>query len=48
MSTKPQSQMFKKQLQENTNKYGIFDVKYIEDRVYKVKDMAEKSDIGKS
>ena len=27
---------------ENTDKYGILDVKYIEDRVYKVKDMVEK------
>lgn len=27
---------------EDTNKYGILDVKYIEDRVYKVKDMVEK------
>ncbi len=28
-----------------TNKYGILDVKYIEDRVYKVKDMVEKPKI---
>ena len=27
---------------ENTDKYGILDIKYIEDRVYKVKDMVEK------
>ena len=27
---------------EDTNKYGILDVKYIEDRVYKVNDMVEK------
>ena len=27
---------------ENVNKYGILDVKHIEDRVYKVKDMVEK------
>lgn len=27
---------------EDTNKYGILDVKHIEDRVYKVKDMVEK------
>ncbi|QYE97304.1 UTP--glucose-1-phosphate uridylyltransferase GalU [Paraclostridium sordellii] len=27
---------------ENTNKYGILDVKHIEDRVYKVNDMVEK------
>ncbi|CEN21717.1 UTP--glucose-1-phosphate uridylyltransferase GalU [Paraclostridium sordellii] len=27
---------------ENTNKYGILDVKHIEDRVYKVNDMIEK------
>ncbi|CEO13917.1 UTP--glucose-1-phosphate uridylyltransferase [[Clostridium] sordellii] len=27
---------------ENTDKYGILDVKHIEDRVYKVKDMVEK------
>lgn len=27
---------------EKVNKYGILDVKYIEDRVYKVKDMVEK------
>ena len=27
---------------ENTDKYGILDVKYIEDRVYKVNDMVEK------
>lgn len=27
---------------EDTDKYGILDVKYIEDRVYKVNDMVEK------
>ena len=27
---------------ENVDKYGILDVKHIEDRVYKVKDMVEK------
>ncbi|WP_285894577.1 MULTISPECIES: UTP--glucose-1-phosphate uridylyltransferase GalU [unclassified Clostridioides] len=27
---------------EDTNKYGILDIKHIEDRVYKVKDMVEK------
>ena len=27
---------------EDTDKYGILDVKHIEDRVYKVKDMVEK------
>ena len=30
---------------ENVNKYGILDVKHIEDRVYKVKDMVEKPSI---
>ena len=30
---------------ENTDKYGILDVKYIENRVYKVKDMVEKPNI---
>ena len=30
---------------ENTDKYGILDVKQIENRVYKVKDMVEKSSI---
>ncbi|SCI44343.1 MULTISPECIES: UTP--glucose-1-phosphate uridylyltransferase GalU [unclassified Romboutsia] len=30
---------------ENTNKYGILDVKHIENRVYKVKDMVEKPNI---
>lgn len=30
---------------EDTNKYGILDCKYIEDRVYKVKDMIEKPSI---
>lgn len=30
---------------ENVNKYGILDVKYIEDRVYKVKDMVEKPSV---
>ncbi|MDU6248757.1 MAG: UTP--glucose-1-phosphate uridylyltransferase, partial [Paeniclostridium sordellii] len=30
---------------ENTDKYGILDCKYIEDRVYKVKDMVEKPSI---
>ena len=33
---------------EDTNKYGILDVKYIEDRVYKVKDMVEKPDVDKA
>lgn len=33
---------------EDTNKYGILDVKHIEDRVYKVKDMVEKPDVDKS
>ncbi len=33
---------------ENTNKYGILDVKHIEDRVYKVKDMVEKPDVDKA
>ena len=33
---------------EDTNKYGILDVKHIEDRVYKVKDMIEKPDIDKA
>ena len=31
--------------QENVNKYGILDVKHIEDRVYKVKDMVEKPSV---
>ena len=30
---------------ENVNKYGIIEAKYIEDRVYKVKDMVEKPSI---
>lgn len=30
---------------ENTDKYGILDVKTIEDRVYKVRDMVEKPKI---
>lgn len=30
---------------EDTNKYGILDCKYIEDRVYKVKDMVEKPNV---
>ncbi|QJA09375.1 UTP--glucose-1-phosphate uridylyltransferase GalU [Romboutsia sp. CE17] len=30
---------------EDTNKYGILDVKHIEDRVYKVKDMVEKPNV---
>lgn len=30
---------------ENTDKYGILDVKHIEDRVYKVKDMVEKPNV---
>ena len=30
---------------ENMDKYGILDVKYIEDRVYKVKDMVEKPSV---
>ena len=30
---------------ENVDKYGILDVKHIEDRVYKVKDMVEKPSI---
>lgn len=30
---------------EDTNKYGILDCKYIEDRVYKVKDMVEKPSV---
>ncbi|CEH33403.1 UTP--glucose-1-phosphate uridylyltransferase GalU [Romboutsia lituseburensis] len=33
---------------EDTCKYGILDVKHIEDRVYKVKDMVEKPDIDKA
>ena len=30
---------------EDTDKYGILDVKHIEDRVYKVKDMVEKPNV---
>ncbi len=30
---------------ENTDKYGILDVKHIENRVYKVKDMVEKPNV---
>ena len=30
---------------EDTNKYGILDVKHIEDRVYEVKDMVEKPNV---
>jgi len=33
---------------EDTNKYGILDCKYIEDRVYKVKDMVEKPDVDEA
>ena len=33
---------------EDTNKYGILDVKHIEDRVYKIKDMVEKPDVDKA
>ena len=33
---------------ENVDKYGILDVKHIEDRVYKVKDMVEKPDVDKA
>ncbi|MCR8745442.1 UTP--glucose-1-phosphate uridylyltransferase GalU [Romboutsia lituseburensis] len=33
---------------EDVNKYGILDVKHIENRVYKVKDMVEKPDLDKS
>ena len=33
---------------EATNKYGIIDAKFIEDRVYKVKDLVEKPDSDKA
>ena len=33
---------------ENVDKYGILDVKHIEDRVYKVKDMVEKPEVDKA
>ena len=33
---------------ENTNKYGIVDGSYIEDRIYKVKDLVEKPDVDKA
>lgn len=33
---------------EDTNKYGIIDAKFIEDRVYKVKDLVEKPDSNKA
>ena len=33
---------------ENTNKYGIVDGNYIEDRIYKVKDLVEKPDVDKA
>ena len=33
---------------EDTNKYGILDVKHIEDRVYKVKDMVEKPNLDEA
>ncbi len=33
---------------EDTDKYGILDVKHIEDRVYKVKDMVEKPKVEES
>lgn len=33
---------------EDTDKYGILDCKYIEDRVYKVKDMVEKPSVEES
>ena len=33
---------------KDTNKYGIVDGKHIEDRVYKVKDLVEKPEVGKA
>ena len=33
---------------EDTNKYGILDCKYIEDRIYKVKDMVEKPNVDEA
>ena len=33
---------------ENVNKYGIIEAKYIEDRVYKVKDLVEKPELDKA
>lgn len=33
---------------ENVNKYGMLDVKHIENRVYKVKDMVEKPAVEES
>ena len=33
---------------ESVNKYGIINAKYIEDRVYKVKDLVEKPDVDKA
>ena len=33
---------------ENVDKYGILDVKHIEDRVYKVKDLVEKPELDKA
>ena len=33
---------------ENTNKYGIVDGNYIEDRIYKVKDLVEKPEVEKA
>ncbi len=34
--------------EKDTNKYGIIAAKHIEDRVYKVKDLVEKPEIGKA
>ncbi len=33
---------------ENTNKYGIVDGNFIEDRVYRVRDLVEKPDVDKA
>ena len=33
---------------EDTDKYSILDVKHIEERVYKVKDMVEKPNVDKA
>ena len=45
MNTKHQYLVYKQVAVEDTDKYGILDVKHIEDRVYKVKDMVEKPNV---
>ena len=45
MNTRPQYLGVQEVAKENVDKYGILDVKHIEDRVYKVKDMVEKPSV---